>query len=345
MNKYYAYLSGAHPTLPRAELEASLWAEGVEYRVVAELDQLLILLAEPLRAAAERTGYLHEYGLLLGTCDQDLGELVTCAREADWAPLLHSYQAFYVKVSRVKGVARHIDAREAAKRVGAVIARGTGLRVDPRNGAKVHVILVEGVAVLGLALWEQRGGFEDRRPQRKPFFKPGALDPRLSRAFVNLSRVKRGGLYYDPFCGTGGFAVEAMSIGLTVLCSDLDRVMAEGSRRNLSHYSGLFHPVYDCIEADASNQPLRPGSVDGIGTDPPYGRSTTTKGRGVVEVLEGFLYSAAETVKPGGFIAFASPHWVLAEDIAVDAGLRVWETHYMRVHGTLTRKIVVAWRP
>ncbi len=345
MKDYYAFLSGIHATLPLAELQAILEAERIEYRVKTVLDQLALFTANRGPAiVAKRAGFVHETGLLIDTCDQDAESLAKCFREIDWRKTLGNTTGFYVSLTRVKGVARNLDTREAAKTLGKIIADNTGLPVD-RKGATVRVFLVEGVAVVGLLLAKQPKGFEERRPQRKPFFKPGALDPRLSRVFVNLARIPPGGLYLDPFCGTGGFAVEALSIGLRALCGDADRVMAEGGLRNLRFYEKIFHPLYEYYQADAAHTPLRGELVDGIGTDPPYGRSTTTKGMRVREILEGFLASAPEVVKKKGYIVYASPHWALGDILAENAGLYVAETHYMRVHGTLTRMIVVAQKP
>ena len=42
----------------------------------------------------------------------------------------------------------------------------------------------------------------------------------------------------DPFCGTGGIAIEASLLGLEVLASDLDSRMVEGTKSNLDWAMG-----------------------------------------------------------------------------------------------------------
>jgi len=341
---YYAFLSGYHATLPLAELRAVLEAEKYRYSVEVLLDQLALFRADrPPLGIAKRAGLVHEVGFYIGVSEPFLEDLARLFRETNWKSVLGE-NSFYVSFTRVRGVSKHLDATSAARVLGGIVVKNTGLKVSKKHGKAIRVFLVEGIAVVGVRLEEQdRRGFAERRPQRKPFFKPGALDPRLSRVFVNLARVPRGGFYYDPFCGTGGFAVEALKIGLNVLCSDADRTMAEGSTRNLRFYEEPYY--YECFQADATRIPLRSRLVDGIGTDPPYGRSTTTKGMRVRDVIEGFLGEALEVLKKKGYVVFASPHWVDSELLALNTGLQVVEKHYMRVHGSLTRLIVVALKP
>ncbi|GIQ99269.1 MAG: hypothetical protein CM15mP6_2860 [Methanobacteriota archaeon] len=67
------------------------------------------------------------------------------------------------------------------------------------------------------------GTYNGISPTDRPFFKPVTLDPRLARLMVSLSFS--GGppsMIVDPFCGTGGIAIEASLLGLEVLASDLD---------------------------------------------------------------------------------------------------------------------------
>ena len=65
----------------------------------------------------------------------------------------------------------------------------------------------------------------------------------------------------DPFCGTGGIAIEASLLGLEVLASDLDSRMVEGTKSTLI---GLWGPVHTRSK-DALRTPFtKPGEVDGM---------------------------------------------------------------------------------
>ena len=342
----YAYLSGEHPTLPLAELKAILEAEGQPYRVLHVFEQLALLEA-PRPAAplvVSRAGMVKELGVVVAVAEADHGSIVDAAKDADWSPVKCP---FYVKPRFIQGYgSTHLDASSLAAEVGGIVARATGCRVSVSKPASmVRVMVTEGVAVLGVVLARQSyAEMHARRPRARPFFKPGALSPELSRVFVNLARTRRGGVYLDPFCGTGGFAIEAALMGARVVCGDLDRVMVRGARENLS-WLGLMDRC-DVYHGDALAPPLRPGTVDSIGTDPPYGRSTTTARRRVLEVVEGFLQESAGLLRRGGYVFFAMPRGAGdPEELLSSAGLVLVEKHFMRVHRSLTRLLVAAVRP
>ncbi|MET1101523.1 MAG: THUMP domain-containing protein [Pyrodictiaceae archaeon] len=345
-NIYYAIVSGQHATLPLAELRSILESYSIPYTILGVHDQTILFTAKKLTfPIANRSGFIHEVGLVLGICDADEQSLLFCIKEVDWCRAIGN-NSFKVTLVRLKGYSKHVNDRDLTRTAGAIILGSCNLKpkVDVKRPDRIiEIVLTEGMGIVGLKLEENNvKELMKRRPHLKPFYKPGALDPRLSRLFVNLSRTPPGGLYYDPFCGTGGFAVEALLMGLNTICLELDKKLSEGSLINLMHYSRLKYTYYDVLQGDAVNQPLRNGSVDGIGTDPPYGRSTSTRGRRLTDLLRGFLHEAKRVLKKNRFIAFASPHWLDVDDIVKEAGLVPIEKHYMRVHGSLTRVITIA---
>ncbi len=335
---HYALLSGAHPTLPLAEARAVVEAWGGEPGPYLEM---LLLYNPPPgpRLLVEQTGMTREAGEALLVCEA-AGIDYRLAAETIASRLPPGAQV-RIEFTRLRGYARGVvDAASVVEGLAGELRR-LGATPTPRARYTARVIVVEGVALIGILGYRRpRGFFEERRPHRKPFYKPGPLDPRLARVFVNLSRPVPGMLYYDPFCGTAGFAVEAGLIGLRVACSDLDPEMAEGAPVNLDAYGVDYIAV---VEADARSQPVRGGAVDCIGTDPPYGRSIKVRGGATAEqLLSGFLREAARVLKPCRHVAFAAPHWVDVDSLVAGAGLELREKHYMRVHGGLTRILVVA---
>jgi len=349
---YYALLSGLHASLPAAELRGILEALGYRYRFVEELDQLVLFECNcrSVERVAWRAGLVHESGRVLAAAEARLGDVLEALGYVDWCSVVGPGDRVRVELHRVRGYARSTvpddAARQVARRLGPLL-HPCGASAAAREPTKtLRVIVSEGVAVIGLREGVQPKKLLDQhRPQRRPFFHPGSLDPRLARLFVNLSRAAAPGPYLDPFCGTGGFALEAQTLGIQTLCGELAGRLINGAWRNLCAYP--MEALTTTVHWDATRLPLRDGSVQSIGTDPPYGRSVSLRGKPLEELLEGFLAEAARVIRPGAFLAYAAPHW--AEERAVEyterAGLRLVEKHYMRVHGSLARVIMVARAP
>ena len=70
----------------------------------------------------------------------------------------------------------------------------------------------------------------------RPFFKPISLEPRLAKLLISLAHTKDDVPvnFIDPFCGTGGIAIEALLQGMNIFVSDLDPTMVYGVKKNLS---------------------------------------------------------------------------------------------------------------
>ena len=346
---FYALLSGLHASLPLAELRGILEALGHQYRLVEVFDQVAVYesSAPSSRGVAWRAGLVHEAGRVLAVAEAEEEAVLEEALFVDWCSHVSPGDRVRVELVRLKGYAKKgipdNTARKLAEKI-APLLRGCRAEASPRSPTKlVHLLVTQGTAIIGLVEDEQpKKLIEAHRPQRRPFFHPGSLDPRLARLFINLARAAPPGPYLDPFCGTGGFAIEAQTLGIPTLCGELAQKLAIGAKKNTRAYPGDH--LAENIQWDATRLPLRDNSAQSIGTDPPYGRSTSTRGKPLDQLLEQFLAEAARVLRPRSYIAYAAPHW--AEDKATEyteqAGLRIIEKHYMRVHGSLTRIIIIA---
>jgi tRNA (guanine10-N2)-dimethyltransferase len=157
---------------------------------------------------------------------------------------------------------------------------------------------------------------------------------------VNLSRVKRGDLLLDPFCGTGGLLLEAADMGCVPLGFDIDVSILTGCQQNLKYYKVPFNGAL----GDARRIPLRPEGLNAIATDPPYGRSSSTKGSEVVELIQTSLDVLANHLKRGGYLCLALPKKYFEKEIIPTDSFAIVETHTMRIHRSLNRLIVVLQR-
>ncbi len=324
---YYVLLSGEHPTLPRGELSALLESRhGGE--VVYFFDGLALVrgLRDPQGIPLE-AGMAKEIGLVHSIVEAEPEEVRRAVEEAVRA---RGYSR--ISLRKFKGYSCHITGETLQG-----IARGKG-------GGTLRVIVTEGVAVIGepLAVQDTKA-LNARRPGKRPFFKPGPLSPSLSRVFVNLSRLRPGQVFLDPFCGTGGFALEACDLGaLHCLCGDLSSDMVRGSLVNLRYYG--YGDRVTVFWQDSARLPLADESVDAIATDPPYGRSTTTGRRGYSGVVEAFIGEAYRVLRRGGYLVYAGPARYEPWRYALEAGFTVAERYQMYVHSTLTREVVVAYK-
>lgn len=288
------------------------------------------------KALEERAALVTEGGELLASSEPSMEGLRKSCLEVDWGFL--KGRSFGVKMTRVKEYWRGMDTQLAQGIVGDVILSMTDSRVDLGNPDLWirGVITNGGLFLFSRGFQTDRSAFSSRRPKSRPYFHPGVLDPKLSRAFVNLSRVRSGDIFADPFCGTGGFLIEAALMGCRVCGMDLDPRMISGAARNLGHYM----LDADLIHCNAMEMPL--DKAQGISTDPPYGRGTSTMGEGVRAILAGFFREGHRILDRGSFLCTAAPLELKPGELALEAGFAVREEHNMRVHKSLTRSIVVA---
>ena len=176
-------------------------------------------------------------------------------------------------------------------------------------------------------------GWSKRRPRKRQFFHPSAIFPKFARALVNLSRCKKGGVFLDPFSGTGSLPLEALFVGADVVAMDQTRKMAAGSLLNMRHYGETLLGV---IRGDAFSPPFR--SVDAIATDVPYGRVSSTRGEEPAAVLLGALHSLSNVASPGSFVVVMHRK---QDEVLPPSGLSVESAHDLYVHKRLTRTVSV----
>ncbi len=342
MTGVFFILSGEHPTLPKAEVEAVLCADGAPYRFLGEGTQLLRLDLNPAFAerVVERAAYTHLCCREIFQCPAgSLKEIIDAAGRRSFEGFLRPKESFMVRVRRIRGSSKHIDTAALERELGAIIYRQTeGARVSFERPKRVFQgFLIDSNLIFGLMLREAEAKkFYFRTPRRKPFFHPSSLQPKLARCMINLSRAQKGQVIYDSFCGTGTVMIEAGLMGFETLGSDLIRRMVEGAKLNLNYFKVKR---YHLMVADALKPPVH--HVDSIITDPPYGRSATTRGLSTASIIEGFLSKATSLLSKGGTICIASPKTVDVRGIGEKLGFTVRDTHQIRIHRSLTRVIAV----
>ncbi|MCE4601462.1 MAG: methyltransferase domain-containing protein [Desulfurococcales archaeon] len=330
LGEYYALLSGEHPRMPLAELQALLETRLDGYITFSSEGIAVFHSTKDPTPLSSWAGWVKEVGRVYGVVEAEFSELM------EFAHRLHEsgirFKSIYIK--KFRGYSCHVDGRTVKNAYRVLLNAGAS--------RDLRVFITEGISVIGSVLGRQdTRAFNSRKPGKRPFFKPGPLSPQLSRVMVNLSRLKPGDIFLDPFCGTGGFVIEACLLDASrCICGDIAPEMVRGSVVNMKHFN-LYDRV-TVLRQNSGSMPLSDESVDAIATDPPYGRSTTTARKTYSELVRGFLRESYRVLRSGGYIVYAGPYREEPWRIAEEAGFSVIDRFHMYVHSTLIREVVVA---
>jgi len=129
--------------------------------------------------------------------------------------------------------------------------------------------------------------------------------------------------------------LEAAELGLRGVGIDREKGMVMGTRTSLRSAGS----APELVVADAGRLPLRPGTVHGIATDPPYGRAASTRGEAIDRLYGRAFQAFAELLPRGGHLAI-----VLPSEKWIERGsksLELVEAHALRVHRSLVRHFCV----
>jgi tRNA (guanine10-N2)-dimethyltransferase len=343
--RLFFLLSGEHPTLPAAELKAILKAESYRYRILEKLTQVLRLEADAssVEAIRFRSALTRICCKEIFNCDANLPEILNKVRSASLEESIGGGETFVVRVRRVKRFAPKLSGVELERKLGEeILEKVNKIKVNLTNPQKTFFgVLTDKKFIFGLKTAEvPTKPFSERSPQKRPVFHPTAMHAKLARTLVNLAQPKNGDLVLDPFCGTGGILTEAGLLGCRVLGFDAKPHMLRGGLQNLLHYG--IEPE-GMVVADARHPPVF--RVDCIVTDPPYGRSASTLGMTTRHIVEDFLDAVGDAVPKGNRICIASPKTIKLVEAGEEAGFKHEESHFVYVHGSLTREIAVFKRP
>ena len=142
-----------------------------------------------------------------------------------------------------------------------------------------------------------------------PYFKPVTLDPRLASFLISMaySEGLPPSVVIDPFSGTGCIPIQAFHRGISVLASDLDSEMIQGSKLNFENVFGKIPTKSAFREFDASKIDDLWGVRENTAFifDPPYARNSKTSS----DAFELFISAcnAASRIDPKGRIVTILP--------------------------------------
>lgn len=319
-------LSGEHPELPRAELFAVLQAEDLKSKIIYENRESRILV---LNLHTENVDFLERLAMtnkvaISVEISDNLNELATKLSE---------------RILRSKSIAVRSNSHTLEERLGEefynldfkINLENPDVRILCFKEFKEDKEYMAGIEV------PLKKNFDERKPQFRPFFHPTSMHPKLARVLVNLSRVKKGDILLDPFCGTGGILIEAGLIGIKVKGSDIDDKMVNGCEKNLK----FFNLQGEIKKADALKLDEEFKGVDSIVTDLPYARSSFVTEKNLEDFYRKFLSSTFNILRYNGHLVLVIPQEYSLDTEKFD----LIEEFRIRVHRSLTRKILVMKKP
>ncbi|WP_457590279.1 hypothetical protein [Geoglobus sp.] len=317
------YLSGEFEELAR--IEAGTFLNIFDGHVESADAQILVG-----ESSEEISGYFHRFGLIHEVSEH----LFSCTDIDELKGLFKEIEIPEGRVCvRVRNIGRRkVDSLKLERELGAILWR-RGARISVSKPDHVIRVYFSGRIHAGVLMHEtDRKQFLLRRPDLKPFFRPGAILPRIARSLVNISGIKEGVLL-DPMCGTGTILVEAGLMGLEFMGVEAYRVIAKGCAVNLRYYD---LPANVAI-GDVRSMGLRDGSVDGIVTDFPYLQSTKSLGE-IRELYSSALAEFERVLKENCRVVFLTN---IDVDELVENHFEMEHKLYQRLHKSLTRRIYI----
>ncbi len=335
-------LSGEHPTLPAAELRALLDVHDPGARL--EVGGLLAVVhperTEGTDAALRRHAMSHGAGILWAegpATEEGIASMVKAVRRrADG-------RGSAAVLRERRGHHKSPLADAALQSLGKTLA-DAGHPIDLENpGRRFFLWVFDDRLAFGELIHDTaRSAHDARSVENRSHFMPVSLHPRLAAALLHLARAPPGSRIYDPFCGTGGFLLEAAAEGYDAWGSDLDAWMVQGTLQALA--DTLAEPLDGtAFVADVGETPGLVEGVAAIVTDLPYGRASSTDREALPSLYDRAFAAFSRILPAGAHAVVGGPDPALLSDLEKH-GFAVVERHEERVHRTLTRHFVVVKR-
>jgi tRNA (guanine10-N2)-dimethyltransferase len=337
LTAYFAYVSGEHIELAKAEVDVLLNQLYIDTEVTwYERLARITMPSNPADFLLEKAALVQYAGIILYESNS-VDDIAQGISDDEWVTHITKHDAFAVKTLCV-GKENDLDMRlQIERNLGGHIERVTGATVNLRNPSiQIQVLLLpEKNLICKSDTSKLRGLLRGREPGKKEFFHPSMMNSSLARVMCNLAGVRTDDTVLDPFCGGGGILCEASYIGASVIGIDLSWKLLVGARVNLSKIGSN----YSLIQGDTQHLPIN--SVNRIVSDPPYGRASSTRGNKAIKLVESLLEDADSILQSKGeCMCLCCESEMKLSQIVQDAGLTVARQFSMRVHSGLIRDIV-----
>ena len=327
--KFLFEISKEHNTIPSSEVFSTIESEGFKYeKIETNPDLIIVDFLENKRKIYEiskRLAYTYYVDEFLFSTQTNIDEVKKKSEKNQ----IDEKGSIAV---RYKNRSKKISSNKIVKILAETYSKNRKVSLENPD-IEIRCIITDSKVYVGKKIIKNnRSNYESRKVQNRPFFSPISLHPKIARALVNISKIKKNQILYDPFCGTGGILLEAGLIGAKIIGSDIEEKMVEGCKKTLMHYN-----IKDCTIfcSDIGNIKDHINKVDAVVTDMPYGKSTTTKGEDILELYARAFRNIADILKPDGVAVIG-----VSNKKAIDLGKRyldLVDLHEIRAHRSLTR--------
>jgi len=193
--KYLFELSKEHTSLPRSEIICCLKSEDVEFDIIEENSSILIVEIKKKKnydSIFSRLSFTFFVDKFLFSCQTNI-ESIKKNAEAVKINLKGSIAIRY------KNRSKNIDSQKVVKTLASVLTRDKKVNlINPKN--EIRALITDYRLYVGLKLFEvDRGQYEKRKVQYRPFFSPISLHPKIARALVNISCLKKKPSFFRSF--------------------------------------------------------------------------------------------------------------------------------------------------
>ncbi|HHD16526.1 MAG TPA: hypothetical protein ENK47_07435 [Euryarchaeota archaeon] len=331
-------LSGEDLKLARGELSAVLKSLGEEMEPEEEDGRLVIFEREVPKGTMKRMGMGHFSSLEIGVSGRSLKDITGLVESI--LDTAEKDERVSVKVIS-PGQEGHLRRKELFE-LFCHLALRRGLTLKHRDPDRRFYLFVGTSIHAGRILEEaDRGSVRSRRGSRLPFSRPIIMDPRLARVLINLSTLPPGSLILDPFMGAASLALEATHLGHHVIGVERDPDILAGALTNISA-QGMSHMIEthrgDSRKLGGEKWWRELDHVDGIVTDPPFGKSAPLMGEEPSTLLRDVIRVAADKLPHGGPLVLDTDR---KENLQFLEGFDLTAEYDFRVHKSLTRTIGV----
>lgn len=196
----------------------------------------------------------------------------------------------------------------------------------------IEIFFYEDYAFCGLLLHRNNDDFSKRHPEKRPAKHPTTLRPKIAKALINLSGIKKGVLL-DPFCGTGGILIESALLGYRTIGYDLSSEMIRRAKKNIDYFK------LDNVKLEIKDATSALEKADVIVTDLPYGRASKLFKDGTTEKLYLDFIKQAEKSSNHAIVIF--PSTVNFRKLLKHTMYKTKRIIKIKVHRSLTRNITV----